>query len=68
MKTESIINQLKEISIGMEETLEWGNDCMNYAMTSWSWKYGDGWEKDKANSEAIMGKLVRLIEELEAEV
>lgn len=67
MKTEYVINQLKEISAGMENAIEWGNDCMNYAMEQWSWKYGYEWEKDKANSEAVLDKLKSLISELEAE-
>lgn len=67
MKTEDLIQTLKEVAIGMEETIEWGNDCMNYAMPSWHWKYGYEWEKDKANSEVTLDKLKNLIAELESE-
>ena len=51
----ALIDRLEEVWEAFDSTVDWGQDCMGYAMPQWGWKYGDSWREDEAK--AIAGKV-----------
>lgn len=67
MNDKELIIRLKAIHIQFDGAIDWGQDCMSYAMSWWEYKYGEMWRADEHNAIEAKRDLHDLIQQLEHE-
>ena len=63
-----VAERLETIWKAFDDAVDWGQDCMGYALQGWDWKYGDYWRKQEAEAIAAKVELKNLIVELQRPV
>lgn len=67
MTDKELITRLKNILIQFDCAIDWGQDCMLYAMVEWERKHGEMWRTDEHNAIDAKRNLHDLIQQLEHE-
>ena len=64
MKQEKLLKRLEAVLAGLDSAIDWGQDCMTYALQSWEYKYGEEWRSDELKAIAAKKELIDIIAEL----
>lgn len=59
-----IARTLEEIWKAFDDAVDWGQDCMGYALQGWDWKYGEYWRDQEARAIEAKRELKNIIIEL----
>lgn len=67
MTDKELITRLKSLLIQFDHAIDWGQDCMLYAMVEWERKHGEIWRMDEHHAIEAKRELSDLIRQLEHE-